>query len=103
MIQEAASQGKKFFLRKKVSPNATQEATSRAQAFKDKGWIFDFVVQVDKDYTKSEAKAAADAAKSEDTLDASLEGFVENMHLADHVNRADVLAIAARYLASAGS
>ena len=103
MVQEAAAQGKKLFLRKKTSPNAMQEATSKAQVFKDKGWIADFVVQVDKAYTETEAKMAADAAKSADTLDASLSGFVENMHLADMVDREEVLALAARYLAAAGS
>lgn len=102
-IDRENAQGKKIFLRQRVSPDSVNSTTEKLQALKDAGKITDFVVQVDKDYTKAEAQAAADAAKSADTLDSSLSGFVEAMPLADNINRAEVLALAARYLASAGS
>lgn len=75
--------------------SATSAALARAEA---EGKLAGAEVFPDATETLVAARSAASAAKAAGTLDEALAGFVEDMPLAEGVDRADVLARSQRYL-----
>lgn len=72
------------------------------QKMKDSGEVAAFEVELEDAEVRAAARTAATVARSADTLDSALTGFVEQMPLPDGVDRAAVLAAAKGFLAGGG-
>ena len=93
--------GSAVYVRVLSGPEEVSEVTAALEQRVEARQLAGFIVDVDKAIVKAEAKQAAAAAQSAETLDAALSAYVNNMPLPDEVIRQEVLATAARYIASA--
>ncbi len=95
------SKGCAVYVRVLAGPEEVPEVTTALEQRVEAGELAGFLVEVDKAVVKAEARQAAAAAQSAETLDSALSAYVNNMSLPDEVVRQEVLATAARYIASA--
>lgn len=88
-----------------VSITAAQDEVLETQSWLDSGKVTGTVVDgevlIDTADSKVAARSAATAARSAETLDEAVSGFVEDMPLEDGVARFDVLALSRGYLIGA--
>lgn len=73
--------------------------TTKLAELKKAGVFVDGEVQTDKFEIELEARDAARSARSAETLDAAVVGFIERMPMPDHVDRSNVVARVQRFLA----
>lgn len=99
----AQQKGCAVYVRVLAGPEEVPAVTAAMEQRVEQGKVSGFLVEVDKSIVKAEAKQAAEAAQSAKTLEEALSVYVEEMPLPTEVNRAKVLAMAARYVAAAGS
>ena len=87
-----------FYVTPKVPPEQIPEAQAWLEEMISERWIIDGEVLIDDVKVKSEAQAAASAARSAETLDQALEVFIKDMPLSEQVDRASVMARCKKYL-----
>jgi hypothetical protein len=96
-------EGTHLYARVRVPAGEVDDARSRGDQLVSAGRAAAVAVQVDGTEARIAARDSAAAARSADTLDSALAGYVAAMTLPADVDRAAVLALTRRFLAAGGA
>ena len=96
-------EGTHLYARVRVPAGEVDDARSRGDQLVSAGRAAAVAVQVDGTEARIAARDSAAAARSADTLDSALAGYVAAMTLPVDVDRAAVLALTRRFLAAGGA
>ena len=97
-VASAHKAGHHVFLRVRAVPDKMNDAVIAAEAARAAGRIGGFEVDPDDGEARAAVRVAASAARSAETLDEAVSGFVREMPIPSGVDRDAVLAHARKYL-----